>query len=78
MVLRILLLLSGDINLNPGPQGVDWKVFKKRGFHISHINVSLITKIDEIREILRETKLYVLGIKESKLDSSISDSEISV
>ena len=64
-ILRLLLLLSGDINLNPGPQNIDWRVFEKRGFHMSHINVnSLISKIVKIRETLRITKVSVLGITE--------------
>ena len=33
--LRLILLLSGDINLNPGPTQISetWSVFKKRGLH---------------------------------------------
>ena len=38
LLLRMLLLLSGDINLNPDPYKTDWGVFKNRGFHIIHIN----------------------------------------
>ena len=44
-----------------------------------HLNTnSLIAKIDEIREILRISKVGILGITESKLDDSILDSEVSV
>ena len=49
---NIILLLSGDINLNPGPATVNnhsWDVFKNRGFHVIHLNInSLLPKIDEI------------------------------
>ena len=53
---RLLLLLSGDISLNPGPingsqqHNYDqWAVFKKRGLCFVHINTnSLLPKIDEL------------------------------
>ena len=50
---RLLLLLSGDISLNPGPingsqqHNYDqWAVFKKRGLHFAHIdfNINLFSK----------------------------------
>ena len=44
-----------------------------------HANInSLLPKIEEISEILRETNISLLGITESKLDNSISDSEIAI
>ena len=51
---RLLLLLSGDISLNPRPiegsqqYNIDqWADFKKRGLHFVHINInSLLLKID--------------------------------
>ena len=36
----------------------------------------LLPKIDEIREILRETQVSILGITESKLDSTVCESEV--
>ena len=53
---RLLLLVSGDISLNPGPIDSSqqcnndlWVVFKKRGHHFVHINInSLLPKIDEL------------------------------
>ena len=53
---QLLLLLSGDINPNPGPQTLQpdniWTPFKKSGLHFIHINInSLIPKIDEIRSL---------------------------
>ena len=73
----LLLLLSGDISLNPGlPHNnqlqtqSEWSVFNSRGLHFIHINVnSLLPKIDE---------LAVIGISESKLDDSILSSEIHI
>ena len=36
---RLILLLSGDMNLNPGPTQISetWSVFKKRGLHFVHL-----------------------------------------
>ena len=55
----MLLLLSGDINFNPGPLHNDqlqplteWSVFNSRGLHFTHFNVnSSLLKINEL-EIL--------------------------
>ena len=67
----MLLLLFGDISLNPGPvnssgeySNDQWAVFKKRGLHFVHINInSLLPKIN-------------FGISESKLDDSVLYSEL--
>ena len=84
--LRILLLLSGDISLNPGPvynnqslHSNERNVFRSKGIHLIHLNVnSLLPKIDEIRYIAERTKAAVIGITESKLDESIFQSEIQI
>lgn len=80
-----LILLSGDISLNPGPPvdmttvNEDWNVFKKRGFHMAHVNInSLLPKIDELRAIAFSTKIAIIGITESKLDNTVTDSEVSI
>ena len=83
---QLLLILSGDISLNPGLfqheiiDSIDiWLPFKKRGLHFMHINInSLLPKIDEIRNIALKTKAAVIGISESKLDYSVNDSEINI
>ena len=83
----LILLLSGDIEKNPGPQNLnsnihngnnnDWVIFRSRGIHLIHLNVnSLLPKIDEIRHIARLSNATVIGLTESKLDDSILDSEI--
>ena len=42
-----------------------------------HLNInSLYPKIDELREILKKTNAAIIGITESKLDSSILNSEL--
>ena len=84
--LRILLLLSGDISLNPGPvynnqslHSNEGNVFRSKGIHLIHLNVnSLLPKIDEIRYIAERTKAAVIGKSESKLDESIFQSEIQI
>ena len=79
----LILLLSGDISLNPGPphnsqtDGLSWNVFDKNGLHFLHINVnSLLPKIQEIRFIVKKSKPIVIGITETKLDGTIFDTEI--
>ena len=82
----LLLLLSGDITLNPGSfhnlQPLDhdeWNIFKKRGLHLFHLNInSLLPKINELRHIARLTNAAVIGISESKLDDSVPTSEIQI
>jgi hypothetical protein len=73
---RQILLLSGDIELNPGPiiQGVDSRKDYLEQFvnsldnsssnlRIAHINVrSLRNKLDEIKILLKVCRLDVLSI----------------
>ena len=78
---RLILLLSGDINLNPGPTQISetWSVFKKRGLHFVHLNInSLPSKIEELRQIAKNTASAVIGLSETKLDKTIFDSEVSI
>ena len=81
----MLLLLSGDISLNPSPVHQDtlqcsneWKIFKKRSLHFIHLNInSLLSKIEELGYIAKSTDADIIGICESKLDTSVLDPEIS-
>ena len=81
---HLLLLLPGDISLNPGPVHQDkleclneWNVSKNRGLHFIHLNInSLLPKIDELRYITKSTNAAVIGISESTLDGSVLDPEI--
>ena len=82
---QILLILSGDISLNPGPcqtrlnDDKTWDPLKTKCLHLCHLNVnSLLSKIDEIRDIANLTKPAVLGITESKLDSSVTNMEVNI
>ena len=78
---RLILLLSDDINLNPGPTQISetWSVFKKRGFYFVHLNInSLPSKTEELRQIAKNTNLAVIGLSETKLDKTMFDSEVSI
>ena len=78
---RLILLLSGDINLSPGPTQIwkTWSVFKKQGLHFVHLNInSLLSKREELRQIAKDTNSAVIGLSETKLDETIFDSEISI
>ena len=81
---RLLLLLSGNINLNSRPfngsqqHNYDqWGVFRKRDLHFVHISInSLLPNIDELWYIAKLSEAAVIGISESKLDDSVLSSEI--
>ena len=83
---RLILILSGDINLNPmtacnhhPPNFTGWDIFKIKGLHLLHLNVnSLLPKIHELRYIAKLSNAVAIGITESKLDSCILDSEIQI
>ena len=78
---RFILLLSGNINLNPGHTQISktWSVFKKRGLHFVHLNInSLPFKIEELKQIAKDTNSAVIGLSETKLDKTTFDSEISI
>ena len=79
---RFLNLLFGDISFNLSSsqylQGNDneFEPFHKRGLRFLHIDVhGPLLKIYELRNIVCHTKPTILGINESKLDSSVSDQE---
>ena len=82
---KFLLILSGDISLNPRPShntpvtDNKFEPFNKRGLHVLHINVNrLLSKIDELRDIVSKTKPAILGITESKLDKKVNDQDINI
>ena len=78
---RLILLLSDDINLNPDPTQISetWSVFKKSGLHFVHLNInSLPSKIEELRQIAKNTNSAVIGLSETKLDKTIFNSEVSI
>ena len=80
----MILILSGDISLNPGPvynhhppNLKECDKFKIKGLHLLHLNVnSLLPIIDELRYIAKLSNAAMIEITESKLDDCILDSEI--
>ena len=72
------------ISLNPWPiQNYhltgNCKTFRNRGLHFIYLNInSLLPKIDELREIVEISNPTGIDIRETKLDNSISDPEISI
>ena len=80
---QFLLLLSGDVSLNPGPVQISpavnvniWEPLNKKGLHFLHINInSLLPKIDELKCIANKTKAAIVGITESKLDHTVPELE---
>ena len=56
-----------------------WECLKTRGLHFCHLNVnSLLSKVDELRDITNYVKLAILGITESKLGSSVTNAEVNI
>ena len=73
-----------DISLNPRPlinpqlfKKEEWQAFSNRGLRVIHLNINnLLPKIDTLRDIAKRTNAAVIGISESKLDSTVLDPEI--
>ena len=81
----MLLILSSDINLNPGPanrhqiKDHKFEAFTRKGLHFIHLNInSLPPKIDELRYIAKNSNAAVIGISETKLDNTVYDSEVAI
>ena len=80
---RILIILSVDISWNPGPvckhqilNTTEWDFFKTKSLHLMHLNInSLLPKINELRHLARLSNAAVIGIRKSKLDDCITNSE---
>ena len=55
------------------------ELLKTRGLHFCHLNInSLLSKIDELRDIINYIRPAILDITESKLDSSVMNAEVSI
>ena len=77
---QLLLLLAGDISLNPCliHQAIEWNVFQNRGIHFIDRSInSLLSKIEELRFSAKSTNAAVIGNYESKLHASVLAQEIS-
>ena len=83
---HLLILLSGDISLNPGPNHQhklqclnEWNIFKSSGLYFIHLNInSLLPKIEELPIIAKSANVAIIGISESKLDESVVGPEIRI
>ena len=80
----MILILSGDISLNPGSvYNHHLSNLKEsdiiKGLYLFHLNPnSLLPKTDELRYIAKPSNAAVIGITESKLNNYILDSEIQI
>ena len=79
------VLLSCDVTLNLLPRQYlpdnnnKFELVLKSDLHVLHINVnSLLSKSDEPRDVIGHTKPAILGITESKLDSSVSYQKVNI
>ena len=83
---HFLILLSGDISLNPGPTHQhklqclnEWNIFKSRGLQFIHLSINnFLPKIEELCIIAKSTNAADIGISESKLDESVLEPEIEI
>ena len=70
--------------LNPGPTPNSvfqsfWKPFENKSLHFLHLNInSILPNSDELKTITGNTEAAIIGITESKVDNSISDSEVEI
>ena len=56
-----------------------WQPLTTRSLHFCHLTVSsLLSKIDELRDITNYIKPVILGITESKLDSSVMNIKVNI
>ena len=56
-----------------------WEPLKTRGLHFCHLIAnSLLSKIDKLRDITNYIRPPILGITESKLDSSVTNTEVNI
>ena len=83
LYLKMLLILSGSINLNPGPanryqiKDHKFKVFTRKRVHFIHLNInSLLPKIGELPHIAKNSNAAVTGISETKSGNTVYDSEV--
>ena len=78
LYLKIILILSGDIELKPEPvnrhqiKKEHFEVFNNKGLHFMHLNItSILNKIDELRYIASSSNAAVIGITENKSDNTV-------
>ena len=73
-VILLQLILSGDIELNPGPTEHDQLTF-------SHVNIRSLTsgqKLDDLSYRIDENKSALIGVTETWLDKTVDDKSIAI
>ena len=85
LYLKMLTILSGDINVNARPlnrhqiKDHKFEVFTRKELHLIYPNInSLLPKIDELRYIAKNSNVAVIGISETKLDNTVYNSGVAV
>ena len=85
LYVKMALLLSGDINLNPGPftrhqlNDVKFEAPNNKGPHLIHPNINRPPpKIDELRNIAKCSSTAAIGITKTKLDNTVYDPEVTI
>ena len=75
----LLIIISNDVAINPGPHSVNLtqQLPSTRGLKISHLNIrSLYPKLDSIRLLLRDQPFDIFTISETWLNPTITDQEL--
>ena len=83
---ELLLLLLGNVSLNPGPVQIYPTVntniseqLNKKDLYFRHINInSLLSKIDELKCIANKNKTNIIRITESRLDHTVPGLEVNL
>lgn len=80
-IVFILLLISGNINPNPGPERVQLQTpdefSSSDGLHLVHLNVrSLINKMDLLRVWSNSDNSDIMVFSETRLNKSVTNSMI--
>ena len=70
----LLILLSGDIELNPGPS--------QNNLNICHLNIRSIkahNRLEQLEELITNTHTFpIVALTETHLDGTVTDSEINI
>ena len=54
-------------------------MFKNKVLHFGHLNInSTLSKIEQLRSLLIDSNISVLGITETKLDNTVSNEEVEI
>ena len=56
-----------------------WKRFKNKGLYFGHLNIkSILLKIEQLRSLLINSNISVLGITETRLDNNVNNEEMKI